>query len=642
MILSCHEVSLSFGVNQILKDISFNIEEHEKVALIGNNGAGKSTIFKILTGELAPDSGEVTISKDTSIGYLSQHPYMNSDATVYDELMDSKRDILRISDKLRELETQMKNASEEELPELYSTYDRLSQQFDRENGYAVQSEVTGVLKGLGFDESEFNLSISSLSGGQKTRVALGKILLTRPDLILLDEPTNHLDIHSITWLENFLLNYPGAVLIIAHDRYFLDKIVTKVIEIENHKSTVYHGNYTVFHEKKAQVREAQLKAWFNQQREIRHQEAVIDKLKSFNREKSIKRAESREKMLSKIERIEKPEELNEYMRLTLTPDVESGKDVLHVEGLSKGFGGSMLFDDISFDIHRGERVVLIGDNGTGKTTMLKIINQILKPDKGLIRIGTNVHIGYYDQEQQILDRDKTIFDEISDTWPALDNTRIRSMLAAFMFTGDDVFKYIRDLSGGERVRVCLAKLMLSDANFLILDEPTNHLDIASKEILERAVSSYTGTVFCVSHDRYFINQIATRIFELTDSGLHVYNGNYDDYLADIDKPLISSSTGRSVAAQTKNDKAESAAKADYRLQKEMQAKKRKHDNDLKKTVEEIDWIDKELASLDEEMTHEDVYTNMSRLVEIQKKKEELEARQLELMERWETLEGGGD
>lgn len=642
MILSCHQVSLSFGANEILKDISFNIEEHEKAALIGNNGAGKSTLFRIITGELSPDSGEVTISKDTSVGYLSQHPYMNSDATVYDEMMDSKRGILRISEKLRDLEQQMKTASGDALAELYAAYDRLSQQFDRENGYAVQSEVTGVLKGLGFDESEFNLNIASLSGGQKTRVALGKILLTKPDLILLDEPTNHLDIHSITWLENFLVNYPGAVLIIAHDRYFLDKIVTKVIEIENHKSMVYSGNYTVFHEKKAQVREAHLKAWINQQRDIRHQEAVIERLKSFNREKSIKRAESREKMLDKMERIEKPEEMNDYMRLTLTPDVQSGRDVLHVEGLSKGFDGSLLFDDISFDIHRGERVVLIGDNGTGKTTMLKIINRILKPDKGLIRIGTNVHIGYYDQEQQILDMNKTIFDEISDTWPAMDNTRIRNVLAAFMFTGDDVFKYIRELSGGERVRVSLAKLMLSDANFLILDEPTNHLDIASKEILEKAISSYTGTVFCVSHDRYFINQIATRIFELTENGLRTYNGNYDDYLADIDKPLVSTSTGKAVVSQNENEKTESAAKADYRLQKQIQAKKRKHDSDLKKTVDEIDRIDQKLSELDEEMAREDVCTDTARLMEIQKEKEELESKQLELMEKWEELEGGED
>lgn len=642
MILSCHQVSLSFGANEILKDISFNIEEHEKAALIGNNGAGKSTLFRIITGELSQDSGEVTISKDTSVGYLSQHPYMNSDATVYDEMMDSKRGILRISEKLRDLEQQMKTASGDALAELYAAYDRLSQQFDRENGYAVQSEVTGVLKGLGFDESEFNLNIASLSGGQKTRVALGKILLTKPDLILLDEPTNHLDIHSITWLENFLVNYPGAVLIIAHDRYFLDKIVTKVIEIENHKSMVYSGNYTVFHEKKAQVREAQLKAWINQQRDIRHQEAVIERLKSFNREKSIKRAESREKMLDKMERIEKPEEMNDYMRLTLTPDVQSGRDVLHVEGLSKGFDGSLLFDDISFDIHRGERVVLIGDNGTGKTTMLKIINRILKPDKGLIRIGTNVHIGYYDQEQQILDMNKTIFDEISDTWPAMDNTRIRNVLAAFMFTGDDVFKYIRELSGGERVRVSLAKLMLSDANFLILDEPTNHLDIASKEILEKAISSYTGTVFCVSHDRYFINQIATRIFELTENGLRTYNGNYDDYLADIDKPLVSTSTGKAVVSQNENEKTESAAKADYRLQKQIQAKKRKHDSDLKKTVDEIDRIDQKLSELDEEMAREDVCTDTARLMEIQKEKEELESKQLELMEKWEELEGGED
>ncbi len=532
----------------------------------------------------------------------------------------------------------MKHAKGEELEAMYASYDRLNHAFEQANGYALQSEVVGVLKGLGFNEDDFNKKVASLSGGQKTRVALGRLLLTRPDIILLDEPTNHLDMNAIAWLESFLQNYNGAVIIVAHDRYFLDRIVTKVIEIEHHQAHMYSGNYSDIAAKKAQLREAALKAWVNQQREIRHQEEVITKLRSFNREKSIKRAESREKMLNKIVPAEKPMEVNAYMQLSLTPDVRSGNDVLFVEALSKAFGSHRLFDHINIDIKRSEKVALIGDNGTGKTTILKIINGLLPPDNGEIRLGTNVHIGYYDQEQQVLSPDKTILEEISDTWPTMTHTRIRNVLAAFLFTGDDVFKTIRDLSGGERGRVSLAKLMLSDANLLILDEPTNHLDIMSREILENALKAYDGTLLFVSHDRYFINQTATRILELSPNGLASYSGNFDDYLEKKDCPSISVSSGNSVLKDTTSDVIESQAKLDYKQQKELLAQKRKLKNQLDKTMARMDVIDHRMDELDTLLGDEAVYTDPKRLLEIHHEKEALEEEQLELMQLWEELE----
>ncbi len=641
MILSCQQISLAFGTDVILDKVSFHIEEHEKAAIVGINGAGKSTLLKVIMGELTPDSGEVVISRGKTIGYLAQHQDIHSDATIYEEMMDVRQNVVHIYDKLRQLEQDMKHADESMLPEMYAAYDRLNHAFEQENGYALQSEVTGVLKGLGFSESEFSKKVSSLSGGQKTRISLGKLLLTKPDIILLDEPTNHLDMNAIAWLETFLQNYHGAVIIVAHDRYFLDRIVTKVIEIENHTARMYSGNYSAFAVKKAQLREAALKAWVNQQREIKHQEEVIARLRSFNREKSIKRAESREKLLEKTELVEKPMEINAYMHLSLTPDIQSGNDVLHVEGLSKSFGAHRLFEDISIDIKRSEKVALIGDNGTGKTTILKIINQVIPADRGTIYLGSNVHIGYYDQEHHVLDMNKTIFDEISDTWPSMTHTRIRNVLAAFLFTGDDVFKYIRDLSGGERGRVSLAKLMLSDANLLILDEPTNHLDIMSREILENALKSYSGTVLFVSHDRYFINQVATRILELSDQGLANYNGNYDYYQEKRMEPSVTESSGISVAVREQTPDTASSSKLDYKQQKEIQARERKRKNQLAKTMARIEAIEERLNELNTLLTQEEVFTNVSRLIEINKEKEALDEEQLELMELWEELEDAG-
>ena len=642
MILSCNNITKTFGTDTILSDCSFHIEEREKAAIVGPNGAGKSTLLKIIMGRLPADDGTVTISKDKTLGYLAQHQNLSSDGTIYDELLSVKKDIIALEEKIRETEQQMKNATGEQLDTLLDQYTKMNHQFELENGYAYQSEIVGVLKGLGFTEDDFSLPVNTLSGGQKTRVALGKLLLSRPDIILLDEPTNHLDMESIRWLENYLLGYNGSVIIVAHDRYFLDRIVTKIIEIENTHVTVFSGNYTAYADKKKILRNMQLKEYLNQQREIKHQQEVITKLKQFNREKSIKRAESREKMLDKLEVVDKPAEINDEMSIELNPSVISGNDVLSVSHLSKAFDDNTLFTDISFDIKRGERVALIGNNGTGKTTILKIINDILPADSGEIKLGSKVTIGYYDQEHHVLDPDKTLFDELQDAYPDLNNTQIRNTLAAFLFTNDDVFKYIRDLSGGERGRVSLAKLMLSNANFLILDEPTNHLDMVSKEILENALNSYTGTVLYVSHDRYFINTTATRIIELVGQTTVNYIGNYDYYIEKKDaltaaalagKPADSSSA---VSAAQKNAQKESA-KADWKQSKEEQALLKKKKNELKKTEERITVIEDRLKAIEEESALPEVCTDTARLLELHKESTKLSEELDTLYEKWEEL-----
>ena len=586
MILSCQSICKSFGEKVILQDASFHIEEREKAALIGNNGAGKTTLLRIIMEEISADSGQVVIAKDKKIGYLAQYQDIHGHHTIYEELMTTKQYILDMEDKIRSLEQEMKYVAGDKLESLMNSYTRLTHQFELENGYAYKSEIVGVLKGLGFEEEDYGKQIENLSGGQKTRVALGKLLISKPDILLLDEPTNHLDMESIAWLETYLLNYPGAVFIVSHDRYFLDKVVTKIVEIEAAQMRMYEGNYSAYALKKAQLRDAQYKAYLNQQREIKHQEAVITKLRSFNREKSIKRAESRVKMLDKIQRIEKPIEIDNQMRISLEPRFISGNDVLTVEGLSKAFPGQTLFTDINFEIKRGERVALIGNNGTGKTTILKILNGIVDADAGRFALGSKVQIGYYDQEHHVLHMEKTIFQEISDTYPTLTETEIRNMLAAFLFTGDDVFKLISSLSGGERGRVSLAKLMLSEANFLILDEPTNHLDIASKEILEEALNSYTGTVLYVSHDRYFINQTATRIMDLTNQAIVNYIGDYDYYLEKKEEMTRIYAPVQETAAQEVKENV-SETKLTWQQQKEEQALKRKRENELKKVERRI-------------------------------------------------------
>lgn len=632
MILACQSIHHSFGTNVILKDASFHIEEREKAAIVGINGAGKSTLLKIIVHELTPDSGELVLAKGRTLGYLAQHQDLESQRTIYQELLEMKREVIDLESRIRTLEQEMKSLEGDALKTTLDTYTRLNHEFEQKNGYAYKSEVIGVLKGLGFSEEDFEKQVNTLSGGQKTRVSLGKLLLSRPDIILLDEPTNHLDMASIAWLETFLLNYDGAVIIVAHDRYFLNRVVTKVIEIDNGQVTTFQGNYSDYAAKKSQLRKALMSAWLNQQKEIRHQEEVIAKLKSFNREKSIRRAESREKMLDKIQVLEKPAEVRSEMHFCLEPEIVSGKDVLTVEGLSKSFGPLTLFTDLNFELKRGERVALIGNNGTGKTTILKILNGLLDADQGSFCLGAKVKIGYYDQEHHVLHMEKTLFEEISDAYPNLDNTKIRSTLAAFLFTGDDVFKRIGDLSGGERGRVSLAKLMLSEANFLILDEPTNHLDIVSKEILEEALNRYTGTVLYVSHDRYFINTTATRILDLTERQLVNYIGNYDYYLEKREALTpVSENSGSS------KSEASSAGKLDWKQQKEEQARIRKRENDLKKTEAEIFELETRDQEIDELLTQEEIYTSTAECLKLHQEKEAI-ARRLDLLyEQWEEL-----
>lgn len=635
MILSCNNISKSFGTDIIIKSCSFNIEDHEKAAIVGINGAGKSTLLKIITGEEPADTGIVTLAKDKTLGYLAQQQDLQSDRSIYDELLSVKQYILDMESELRRIEAAMNSASGDELEALMNRYTNLNHEFEMNNGYAYKSEITGVLKGLGFTEEDFSLHVNTLSGGQKTRVSLGKLLLSKPDIIMLDEPTNHLDMESISWLENYLLNYNGAVLIVAHDRYFLDKIVSKVIEIDNGDCTVFSGNYTDYASKKAILRNMKLKEYLNQQRDIKHQEEVIAKLKQFNREKSIKRAESREKMLDKMEVVDKPVELNAKMNIQLEPSVVSGNDVLTVTDLTKSFDGNTLFNNINFDIKRGERVALIGNNGTGKTTILKLINGIIQPDSGSIYLGAKVAIGYYDQEHHVLDPDKTLFQEIQDAYPDLNNTQIRNTLAAFLFTDDDVFKYIRDLSGGERGRVSLAKLMLSNANLLILDEPTNHLDIVSKEILENALNSYTGTVLYVSHDRYFINATATRIIELTNQNIVNYIGNYDYYLEKRD--ILTTKTFPATTGSSSADTAVKNSKISWQQSREEQNRLKKRKNEIKRTEERISVVEERLSAIDAEYSDPSIGSNTARLMELHNESAGLQKELDELYEHWDSL-----
>ncbi len=641
MILSCQNISKAFVENQVLKNVSFHIEDHEKAAIVGINGAGKTTLLRIIVGEMTPDDGQVVLAKDKTLGYLAQNSTVDTSHTIYEELLSVKADLLRLEEKIRECENNMKHADGDALEDLMKQYTSLTHAFETGGGYLYRSELVGVLKGLGFTEDEFSKPVATLSGGQKTRVALGRLLLQNPDLIILDEPTNHLDMTSIAWLETYLLNYKGAVLIVSHDRYFLDRIAGKVIEIDQSKATTFMGNYSDYAVKKEQLRVAAWNAYMNQQREIKHQEEVIEKLKSFNREKSIKRAESREKMLDRIEVIEKPSEVRTDMKLTLTPRILSGNDVLTVEHLSKSFDSHKLFADVNFEIKRGEHVAIIGDNGSGKTTLLKILNGLVPADQGTFRLGSNVEIGYYDQEHHVLHSEKTLFEEISDDYPYLNNTQIRNVLAAFLFTGEDVFKRISDLSGGERGRVSLAKLVLSNANFLILDEPTNHLDIMSKEILEDALNGYEGTILYVSHDRYFINRTAHRILDLTEGQFVSYVGNYDYYLEKHDTVMAAieanapqnADADSAVAAKA----AESEVKLDWKAQKEEQARLRKKENDLKKCEEKIAELEARISEIDTEMSDPAIGTQVAKLQELSKEQAACQEQLEKLYEQWEEL-----
>lgn len=636
MILACKNICKAFGTNQILQNVSFHVNENEKAAIVGINGAGKSTLLKIIMNEMKADEGEIILSKGSTIGYLAQHQDLDSSNTIYDEMLEVKKEIIELDQRIRQLELDMKSVTGQELENMLATYTRLVHEFELKDGYAYKSEIVGVLKGLGFPEEDFGKMVNTLSGGQKTRVSLGKLLLSTPDIILLDEPTNHLDMESIAWLETYLSNYKGAVIIVAHDRYFLDKVVSKVVEIERTKARTYEGTYTDYVTKKSMLQDAMLKQYQNQQKEIKHQEEVITKLRSFNREKSIKRAESREKLLNKIDRIDKPITHESQISIRLEPHVMSGNDVLTVKDLSKSFDHQTLFTGLDFEIKREEKVAIIGNNGTGKTTILKILNGVVPADSGEIKLGSKVKIGYYDQEHQVLNMEKTLFDEISDTYPHLDNTQIRNVLAAFLFTNDDVFKRIKDLSGGEKGRVSLAKLMLSEANLLILDEPTNHLDIMSKEILEHAINHYSGTVLYVSHDRYFINKTATRILDLTNNTLVNYIGNYDYYLEkkEATEKLYFGADADPAFAETEDAP---ASKLDWKQQKEEQAKQRKRENELKRTEDEIHKLETRTAEIDALLAQEEIYTNVPKLMELNNEKKEIDQKLENLFEIWESL-----
>ena len=643
MILSCQNLSKTFVDRPILKQASFQLEEHEKAAIVGVNGAGKTTLLKMIIGQLPADEGLITFAKDKTFGYLAQQSDLSSSHTIYEELLSVKQDLVSMEQQLRDLEESMKHCEGTQLEEIMNRYTRMTHDFEVRGGLLYKSELTGVLKGLSFLDEDFDKQISTLSGGQKTRVSLAKLLLQSPDLIILDEPTNHLDIASISWLETYLRSYKGAVLIVSHDRYFLDRIVTKVIAIENGLVRSYAGNYSDYAAKAAMLRKAAVNAYLKQQEEIHHQQQVIDKLKSFNREKSIKRAESREKMLDKMELLEKPVEIRDDMHLKLTPQIISGNDVLSIEDLSKHFGSLTLFEHVDIEIKRGEHVAIIGDNGTGKTTLLKIINELESMDSGQIRLGSKVEIGYYDQEHHVLHSEKTLFDEISDDYPTLTNTQIRNTLAAFLFTGDDVFKKITELSGGERGRVSLAKLMLSNANFLILDEPTNHLDITSKEILEQALNDYEGTVLYVSHDRYFVNQTVTRILDLYNKQFYSFAGNYDYYLEK--KDVVEQPSGavqpnsQTITAGANIDAAESASdsKLSWQQQKEEQALKRKKENRLRKCEDDIAALEDEIAQLNEQMADPAIATDVAKLQELSKKQTALQETLEQRYEEWEEL-----
>lgn len=643
MILSCQNLSKTFVDRPILKQASFQLEEHEKAAIVGVNGAGKTTLLKMIIGQLPADEGLITFAKDKTFGYLAQQSDLSSSHTIYEELLSVKQDLVSMEQQLRDLEESMKHCEGTQLEEIMDRYTRMTHDFEVKGGLLYKSELTGVLKGLSFLDEDFDKQISTLSGGQKTRVSLAKLLLQSPDLIILDEPTNHLDIASISWLETYLRSYKGAVLIVSHDRYFLDRVVTKVIAIENGLVRSYAGNYSDYAAKAAMLRKAAVNAYLKQQEEIHHQQQVIDKLKSFNREKSIKRAESREKMLDKMELLEKPVEIRDDMHLKLTPQIISGNDVLSIEDLSKHFGSLTLFEHVDIEIKRGEHVAIIGDNGTGKTTLLKIINELESMDSGQIRLGSKVEIGYYDQEHHVLHSEKTLFDEISDDYPTLTNTQIRNTLAAFLFTGDDVFKKISELSGGERGRVSLAKLMLSNANFLILDEPTNHLDITSKEILEQALNDYEGTVLYVSHDRYFVNQTATRILDLYNKQFYSFAGNYDYYLEKKDVVEQPSGAvqpnGQTTTAEANTDAAESASdsKLSWQQQKEEQALKRKKENRLRKCEDDIAALEDEIAQLNEQMADPAIATDVAKLQELSKKQTALQETLEQRYEEWEEL-----
>ncbi|WP_294350354.1 ABC-F family ATP-binding cassette domain-containing protein [uncultured Clostridium sp.] len=636
IVLSCKNISKSYGIDEILKNVTLSINEGDKVGIIGANGEGKSTLFKIISKQLSFDDGEIFIDKNKTIGYLAQHLNLESENTIYEEMLKVFSDLTRLELKISTLEVKMNEPYDENNAEyhnkLIKDYTTAQELYENRGGYTYKAEINRVLKGLGFVEDDFHKLIIHLSGGQKTRVALCKLLLLSPDILLLDEPTNHLDLEAIEWLEDYLKSYKGTVLVISHDRFFLDSVTNRTFQVINGHVNSYNAPYTKFLELRKKDYENELKAYNLQQAEIKRQEAIIEKFRSFNREKSIKAAESREKMLEKMEKLDAPDKEKDASKISFETSVKSGFDVLHLEKLSKSYGDKHLFSNVSLDLKRGEKIALIGENGRGKTTLFKIIMDKIKPDSGVKSLGTNVNVGYYDQEQSNLSENKTILDEVWDDFPELTTSKLRGVLGSFLFTGDDVFKTIDKLSGGEKCRINLLKLMLSKSNLLLLDEPTNHLDIMSREALEDAILSYDGTLIVISHDRYFLNKVINRIIELKEDGLSEYLGNYSYYVEKKLNPqrfeTLEEIAGGKTKTQIKEDK-----KKKREALKEEKAKKLR----LKKVEEDINKSETKLLELQESQCLEEVYSNPIESERVNKEIKEVEKLIEELYEEWETL-----
>lgn len=630
MYLTVSNLSKSFGDRELFSGLSFSLDKNDRVGIVGPNGCGKSTLLKILTNEMPYDDGSFSLDSNINVGYLSQYQSTDLEGNIYDVVLSARADLIEMEEKLRKMESEMNNLSGEELKEHLNRYHEDMSAFEKQDGYVFRSKAVGVLKGLGFSDEDFSLEYKSLSGGQKTRVSLGRLLLSNPEVLILDEPTNHLDISSVEWLENFLSSYEGALILVSHDRYFLDHVIDHVLDISGSECRFFTGNYTDFVQKKAIIVNAEIKAYEKQQDRIKHEQEVIKTLQRFNREKSIKRAESRKKTLEKIELLDKPEEAEDPMRLRFVSNKRSGNDVITVSDLSKSFDGNTLFSNLSFLLKRQERLAILGDNGTGKTTLLKILNGIIPPDTGEVRIGSEVVIGYYDQAQQNLDDRNTIFTELRNEYPTFNDTKIRNTLAAFGFKGEEVDKRISELSGGERGRVSLAKLTLLDANLLILDEPTNHLDIRAKEILEEALSEYEGTILFVSHDRYFVNRIADRIIEINATECKNYLGNYDEYITK--KKELETSVEEETVVE-----AVSETKVDYAMQKQEKARRQKIQRNIDNCEKEIAELEELISKLDEEMADPSNAVNSAKLNELSKKRDEADEKLQNLFEDWERF-----
>ncbi|WP_077369650.1 ABC-F family ATP-binding cassette domain-containing protein [Anaerosalibacter sp. Marseille-P3206] len=629
IVLSCSNINKSFIVDNILENISFSVNEGEKIGVVGLNGSGKTTLFNIISGEVPSDSGDIFVQKDLQIGYLKQHTHVESDRTVFDECLEVFIPLIEMERELRDLEQQISiegnNGESEELNKLMNRYADLLEEFTQKNGYGFKSEIKGILKGLGFSEEEMEKEVNKLSGGQKARLSLGKLLLKKPNLLLLDEPTNHLDIEAISWLEKFLKDYSGAALIISHDRYFLDNVVTKIFQLENLNLKTYNGNYTEFMKKRKVEMELLKKQYENQQKEIERQEEIIKRFANYGGQRYIKQAQSRQKLLDKMKKIDKPIENSKKTNLRFEPKIVSGREVLAVESLGKSFDNFKLFEDINFNIYRGEKVGLIGPNGIGKTTLFKMVLGDTMASEGNIKLGHHVNIGYFDQEQTKLNLEKTVIDEIWDENSSFDHYQVRSYLAQFLFIGDDIFKEINDLSGGERSRLALLKLMLSKANFLLMDEPTNHLDIDSKEVLEDALKDYDGTLLVISHDRYFLNKVVDKVLELTEEGLKEYLGNYNYYVEKKNEVI---------EIEEEEEKTKTQLKLERKKERELREKEKEKKRKIIELEESIKQLEEQISEIDHIMCDPNIYEEPEKVQQLAIKRDETHNELDKLYEKW--------